>query len=55
LAESRPFSSIGLVAKRVLNSQRPKLLAVLKIFTEKKRAIGILGCRYDQRIVRVVS
>lgn len=31
---SRQSCSIGLATKRILDGQRPKLLAVLKIFTE---------------------
>ena len=43
--------SIGLATKRVIDSQRPKFPAVLKIFTEKELATGILGGRRDQGVV----
>jgi hypothetical protein len=46
----QPRSS-SLATKGILDRQRPKLLAVLKIFTEQNLTAGILGRRHDQRVV----
>jgi hypothetical protein len=43
--------STSLATKGILDRQRPKLLAVLKIFTEQNLTPGILGRRHDQRVV----
>jgi hypothetical protein len=50
LAGSCQPRSISLATKGILDRQRPKLLAMLKIFTEQNLTAGIFG-RHDQRVV----